>query len=82
MRRLLFLTAVSSGIFLLVWTTIFEMVEEKEIVSEDREDLKEIAYANNDCSRYWRGELVEMVNNKTHDYANDPIFLECKNFED
>ena len=47
---------------------------------QKRFDLKEIVYASTTASIFWRGELFEMWNNKTHDYKNDPIFLEAQEF--
>ncbi|QMU55174.1 MAG: hypothetical protein GKS07_09955 [Nitrosopumilus sp.] len=47
---------------------------------QKRFDLKEIVYASTTASRYWRGELFEMWNDKTHDYKHDPIFLEAQEF--
>lgn len=55
---------------------LFEKPSESNI-SDDRKDLKEVVYASNLCSIYWRGELFEMWDNKTHDYKNDPIYKEC-----
>ena len=60
---------------------IFAVVIMMDVLSvssaNDRESLKEVVYSNTDCARYWRVELLDMWNNQTYDYKNDPIFQEC-----
>ena len=56
---------------------IFEEPSELK-VSDDRRDLKEVVYASTICSTFWRTNLFDMWENKTHDYKNDPIYQECR----
>ena len=44
---------------------------------DDRESLEEVVNSNNICSKYYRSKLWGMLENKTYDYKNDPIFQEC-----
>lgn len=64
------------GVSALLLLFLFENPSESNM-NDDREGLKEVMYASNLCSTYWRGELFEMWDNKTHDYKNDPIYQEC-----
>ena len=73
--RLLLTLAIAIGLSIFLFF-IFENPSKSDI-SNGREDLKEVVYASNSCSTYWRTDLFEMWNNKTHDYKNNPIFQEC-----
>ena len=49
---------------------------------DPRDDLKEVVYASTICSTFWRTNLFDMWENKTHDYKNDPIYQECREMLD
>ena len=64
---------------------IQQILSEKQgttIVSDNREDLREVMYASTVCSTFWRTDLFEMWENKTHDYKNDSIYQECREMFD
>ena len=69
---LVFVLGVSSFLLLL----LFENPSESNM-SDDRDDLKEVVYASTSCSTFWRTNLFDMWENKTHDYKNDLIFQKC-----
>lgn len=64
---------------------IRQILSEKQgttIVSDNREDLREVAYASTACSIFWRTNLFDMWENETYDYKNDSIYQECREMFD
>lgn len=74
--RVLVILVIVTGFSTLSLLFLFENPSESNM-SDGREDLKEVVYASTPCSTYWRTNLFDIWENKTHDYKNDPIFQEC-----
>lgn len=74
--RLLLILVIIIGFSALLSLFLIEIPSESSMY-DDRESLKEVVYSNTICSKYYRLELFDMWDNRTHDYKNDPIFQEC-----
>ncbi|MCA9820419.1 MAG: hypothetical protein KC440_06665 [Nitrosarchaeum sp.] len=64
------------GFSFLSFLLVFEITSDGNI-PDDRESLKEVAYSNNVCIKYYRTEFFDMLDEQNYDYQNDPIFQEC-----
>ena len=75
--KLLMVSAIVIGFSTLVAFFIISEFTYDESPFDDRVYLKEVVYASTDCSKFWRSNLFEMLDDPKHDYRNDPIFIEC-----
>ena len=71
--KLLMASAIVIGFSTLVAFFIISEFTYDESPFDDRVYLKKVVYASTDCSKFWRSNLFEMLNDPKHDYKNDPI---------